>query len=301
MIDNSEFNRNPLVTICCLIYNQEKYVADAIISLLSQDYYPLEIILSDDCSSDNTYSIMCNVLSEYSGKHKVILNRNSTNIGLIQHFNQCVAKAGGEYIYLAAGDDMSLPDRVSKTQEVWLNSYPQARAVFTNLMKIDSSGNELGCQFSNEPIFARNIKDVMNDVGCWAIGASLSFHRSLFDFYGTLPLNVIQEDGCIAFRAILDGGIDYLPDVSVLYRYHDNNLSQNLTLSNKVKYIRARVPLYRSFLKDACAKGLDGVMLNKIRRMILLARLQSSILSSKPIAYSIYYMRKLFIVIKKIL
>ena len=69
----------PLVSFVLLTYNQELYVKQAVEGALKQDYPTLEIIISDDCSSDSTFEIIQSVVSTYSGKHKVTILRNSSN------------------------------------------------------------------------------------------------------------------------------------------------------------------------------------------------------------------------------
>src|SRR5210317_2270354 len=97
-----------------LAYNQERYVRDAVMGAFSQNYENLEIILSDDSSTDATYTILKDCVDQYAGKHKVILNRTEKNLGLVSHLNELVPKAFGEVIVVAAGDDISLPERVSE-------------------------------------------------------------------------------------------------------------------------------------------------------------------------------------------
>ena len=67
-------NDKPLVSYCIVSYNAEKFIQEAIESALNQDYYPMEIIISDDCSTDNTYEVIKNVTSEYKGDKKIIIN-----------------------------------------------------------------------------------------------------------------------------------------------------------------------------------------------------------------------------------
>ena len=78
----------PLFSFCILIYNQEKLIEEAITAALAQNYSPLEIIISDDHSTDNSWAIAQKVVENYSGPHKIILNRNEKNIGLVQHCNK---------------------------------------------------------------------------------------------------------------------------------------------------------------------------------------------------------------------
>jgi glycosyltransferase involved in cell wall biosynthesis len=64
----------PLVSFIVVAYNQDKYIKEAVLGAFSQTYQPLEIILSDDGSSDLTFEIMQDMVEKYVGPHKIILN-----------------------------------------------------------------------------------------------------------------------------------------------------------------------------------------------------------------------------------
>ena len=63
-------------TAVVLAYNQSRFIADAVNAVLSQKFDGLEVILSDDCSSDDTFEIMSQIASSYKGPHKIRLNKN---------------------------------------------------------------------------------------------------------------------------------------------------------------------------------------------------------------------------------
>lgn len=77
---------NELISFFALTYNQEKYIEESLKGLLSQTYSPLEIIISDDCSTDKTFEIIKKVVSDYKGTNKILINRNEKNLGLIKTF-----------------------------------------------------------------------------------------------------------------------------------------------------------------------------------------------------------------------
>jgi glycosyltransferase involved in cell wall biosynthesis len=93
----------PLVTIITVTYNSEKYIRDAIDSILYQSYDNFECIVSDDCSSDATWQIV----QEYEDK-RIRKFRNNTNIGEYNNRNTAVARALGRYIFFVDGDDVVL-------------------------------------------------------------------------------------------------------------------------------------------------------------------------------------------------
>ena len=195
----------PLVTFALFAFNQEKFIREAIKGAFSQTYSHLEIILSDDCSSDRTFEIMQEMAAEYDGLHTVILNRNKNNLGVGGHVNRMMEIANGELIVGAAGDDISLPERTAIICDEWMASGKKHKSLFSNQLIINELGETTGKYFKNIPSYTRNITDFMNNRRCWVTGCSHAFEKSLFDIYGPIDRRIIQEDGAISFRAILSG------------------------------------------------------------------------------------------------
>ena len=88
----------PLITFALLSFNQELFIREAVEGAFAQTYSPLEIILSDDCSSDGTFEIMEDMAASYKGPHKIILNRNTVNRGTGDHVNHVMKLAEGDLI-----------------------------------------------------------------------------------------------------------------------------------------------------------------------------------------------------------
>ena len=78
----------PLISFALFTYNQEQFVREAVAAAFAQTYSPLEIILSDDSSKDSTFNIISEMVESYRGPHRVIVNRNPTNIGIGAHVNK---------------------------------------------------------------------------------------------------------------------------------------------------------------------------------------------------------------------
>src|SRR5208337_387457 len=107
----SDQQDKPLLTFALVGYNQERFIREAVEGAFAQTYSPLEIILSDDCSSDRTFDIMREMAAAYRGPHRVVLNRNAVNTGFGGHINRVMELVHGELVLIAAGDDISLPGR----------------------------------------------------------------------------------------------------------------------------------------------------------------------------------------------
>lgn len=224
----------PLVTFALFAYNQERYICEAVESALAQEYSPLEIILSDDCSSDNTFKIMESLANDYSGENTIRLNRNSKNLGLIGHVNKVMTMAKGQFIVAAGGDDISTPERTDVLVSNWLKIGKTACSIFTNAITINSNGEQLGFYF-NSPKFSRTIDEFIETKRCWLGGFSHGFSKELYIKYGPITEDTFQEDGAISFRALLNSGIHYLDQPTVFYRRHSDN---SYDIDNYLKFKR---------------------------------------------------------------
>lgn len=128
----------PLLTFALFGYNQEKYIREAIEGAFAQTYSPLEIILSDDCSPDGTFAIMQEMAAAYTGPHKVRAVQTPRNLGLIQHMLLRGREAEGEVVVVAAGDDISLPQRVASLAKAFT---PDVGAAYSLCDQVDEQGN----------------------------------------------------------------------------------------------------------------------------------------------------------------
>jgi|GEM_PF-783698 len=216
----------PLFTFFVYAFNQEKFIREAIAGALSQTYTPLEIILSDDCSSDKTWAIMQEMAANYKGPNSIILNRNKTNLGITAHLNRIMQLGNGDWFILGAGDDISLPDRVQIVYEA-IEKHPNAYGVATALMDIDENGEEI--RYHNF--------DVRHP---YVTGASFAWHRKCFEFFGEITQPSTAEDVIIPFRSVLLGELLLIKIPTVKYRSHEQSISNpiNLDLLHAWKHVK---------------------------------------------------------------
>jgi len=128
----------PLVCICIPTYNAEKTIAATLSSILNQTYKNLIIQLVDNDSTDNTVKV---IQSFKDGR--IVLHRNSLNVGGEGNFNRCIELAKGKYTAIYHADDIYEPQMVA-VQVAFLEKYPQAGAVFTEAMMVDEFDQLIG-------------------------------------------------------------------------------------------------------------------------------------------------------------
>lgn len=216
---------HPVLTFAVFAYNQEQYIAEAVQGALSQTYAPLEVILSDDCSSDRTFEIMQELASAYDGHHKVIVRQNEHNLGLGAHINRVMELAHGQLIVAAAGDDISLPHRTERLWNEYLKCGRKAYSIFSNEYLIDGSGNKRAHGRQMSPDMEKLTLDWFVKHQASITGSSHVWHRDVFDVFGPLGDGIVSEDVAIPFRSLLLGSISYIHEPLVLRRYTGENLS----------------------------------------------------------------------------
>src|SRR5262245_47942738 len=114
--DGGSRRGRPLVTMGLLTHNRERYVREAVMSVLAQTYSPLQIVVCDDASTDTTPQIVRDALAAYSGPHRLLAIQNMTNMG-VGSYNHLMKVAKGELIVIAHDDDVSYPIRVERIVE----------------------------------------------------------------------------------------------------------------------------------------------------------------------------------------
>jgi glycosyltransferase involved in cell wall biosynthesis len=237
-----------------IAFNQEHYIDEAIDGALAQDYPNLEIILSDDCSTDTTFARMQVRADDYRGPHKLRLNRNEKNLGIIGHVNRVAEMATGELIVAAAGDDISYPHRVTATVNLWekydrrpdyLYFNYEAIGEYAYPYKVDSFYHSLQWQIQNG--------------GAHLKGATGAFTKRLYEFFGPIDICCYAEDKALPFRAELMDGCA-VEDLAVI-KYRIDKTTKSIFGKDLIKLretnLTRRKGHYLGFVNDLnrlCAK-----------------------------------------------
>ena len=132
-----EKNNKLLVSIIMGVYNCADTLSKAIESILAQTYTEWELIMCDECSTDNTYSVADSYQKQYPDK--IVLLKNETNKKLAYSLNRCLESAKGDLIARMDGDDISVPERLEK-QVKFLTNHPEYQLVGTLMQRFDESG-----------------------------------------------------------------------------------------------------------------------------------------------------------------
>ncbi len=229
--------RQPISVALCT-YNGAAYLTEQLQSILRQTYPVAQIVVVDDGSTDDTISI----LRAFGEQHPLIeLHQNETRLGAIKNFEKALALTRYAIIAIADQDDVWHPQKIEKMMAAWLPSSP---LVYCNSVRFSGVPD---FNLLHNPRYARfhgsDGKKLMmfNTVS----GHALMVRRQLLQ--GALPFEgEVMYDWWLAMVAAYNGGVTYVPEVLVLQRAHQTNLTVNEAFSHRTAEGRKR---YKSILR----------------------------------------------------
>lgn len=260
-------------TILFLAYNQQECVFEAAQSCLDQLGEPLEIILSDDYSTDNTFLILQKVASSYRGPHRVILRKNSRNLGIADHYNTLIGIAQGKLLITAAGDDISHPDRAQTLYKAWQESGFKLDLIASHARCIDLNGQVTGRTIKVDQLANwKNAADWCTKRP-YVVGATHAFTKRLWSAFGFIAADVPYEDQIVALRALCLGGAQTLEFPLLDYRAGGVSAKgKNRSSADKLQHMEKRYSRQRAvFLQveqDLARAGRAQLWTGKVKRYL---------------------------------
>jgi glycosyltransferase involved in cell wall biosynthesis len=207
----------PLVSMLLIAYRQAATIEAAIAGALAQTYRPLEIIVSDDASDDDTWQRVERAVAAYRGPHRLRSNRNPHNLGVGAHLSHLAQMAEGDLLFVAAGDDVSMPERCERVVQAWLADGRKVDLIASALIDVDDAGGAHGLIVPADLQSYRSLDDWVARPP-FVVGAAQAWTRRLFESFAALPAGTVAEDLVMVFRAIGSGGAMTLREPLVRYR-----------------------------------------------------------------------------------
>lgn len=205
--------------------DKARFVGDTVNSVLAQTYSPMEIVLSDQGSTDGSFEIMSQLAAKYNGANTVrVLQCPDTEMkgmaGLNRHLNWLHTQITGDVVIMCSADDLNHPERAKKTVEAFEKFNPSY--VGTCVQYCDADGKFTGEITSNEngDGFIDPVANINHLVGS---SASSAWARDLYEKYAPLE-RVESQDITLPFFATLERGLYYIAEpLHAYFRRADEN------------------------------------------------------------------------------
>jgi len=231
---NEEFETTdastPALSVVMPVYNVERFIDEAIDSVLGQTFTDLELVIVDDASTDSTWDI---VTKRAVDEPRIRLIRNEKNVGAAAAANAGIRAAFAPLIARMDGDDVSVATRFEK-QVATLNAHPHFAVVGTfashinehgQLLSLSGTGPTTEAEFDN---LRRAGKPTM------VFGGTALFARDLFERIGGYnPVIRIAEDLELFDRMADEGPVIAIPEPLLLYRLHPDSTVERTFLEGR--------------------------------------------------------------------
>ena len=228
-------NQKEQIDILLATYNGEKYLSELIDSILSQTYKNIRLIISDDCSKDNTREILDKYKKEDS---RVIVYKQEQNQGYVKNFEFLLKKVESDYYMLADQDDVWLPEKVEKSLQKL--KAENADLVFGDLEVVDQNLKTIYPSFNDFMLLSRKIQKYIKSyklnylynciTGCTILAKSKFISQ-------ILPVPTTSKyfihDHWIGIIMSTYGKLAYMPEKYIKYRQHGDNQVGTNKISHK--------------------------------------------------------------------
>lgn len=208
------------ISVCMATYNGEKYIDEQLKSILSQIDRDDEVIIVDDCSTDNTVNIILGFKDE-----RIQLYKNGKNKKHVYTFSKAIEKAKNDLIFLSDQDDIWEPGRVDKFKSYFMIS--DVLLISSNF----SLFNQYTYKNMDHPLkkngstkYLKNIIGILMGKRAY-YGCAMAFRKELREFILPIPQYVESHDIWIALTANLLKSNMHIEEITLSRRIHDNNVS----------------------------------------------------------------------------
>lgn len=258
---------NPLVTVGVALYNHEKYIVQCLESIVNQSYRPIELIVIDDGSPDNSYAVAKAYLESQDTLEYSIQSR--PNRGMCNTLNEIAHQAKGSYISFVGSDDYWAQNKI-EAQVAFLEAHPECALVHSNSYRVDGEGNPVSpVDYGAKENSGRIFEAIVHGTGGINTASHL-YRTSVYETIGYYDPGFRFEDTDFWLRLTKRYEIGFMDEVHTYYRWHGENLSDS---KNMLSFYNDE--LIRIFRKNVDDPQLRRYVIAKMYRKSFLRALRS--------------------------
>ncbi len=217
------------ISIAMATYNGAHYIQEQLQSFIDQTRQPDELVITDDCSTDQTEAIIREFAK--TAPFAVEFHRNEKNLGYCGNFNAALMKTAGDLVFLSDQDDVWFPEKIEHMIGV-AERNPHALVVMNDAALTDGKLKEVGLTKMGQ------MRSAGLPMKAFVMGCCCGIRRELLDFCMPIPEGIKAHDNWIVhFAEAVNGKVVY-DRVLQYYRRHETNESQ--FIANRTTKVKRR-------------------------------------------------------------
>lgn len=273
-------NEDTKIDVIMAAYNAARFIDEAIESICCQTYKVWQLIIIDDCSTDETYSKLLK-WKEKDPRIKILQTPSNLGVGGARDFG--IAHANSRYIAMMDSDDVALPMRFEQQLE-FMKSHPEVIGLGTQTVQIDEKGREIGQKMF--PLDSRQLYELLYTAAPIQVPTLMLDRQKLPGDFQWFEGIKCAEDTLFFFKILQYGKLANMPEVLQQYRYYADSVSARRSKEmffetwrsrrlGRIKYgykatLRSRFMSGLQFLIVVCMpNSLIPVFYRRMRRIML--------------------------------
>jgi glycosyltransferase involved in cell wall biosynthesis len=219
----------PLVSVCSIAYNQEAFLRETLDSILSQNTsFPYEIVIGEDCSTDNTRKICIEYQQKYPEKIRLLLPQK--NVGMNPNFFNSIKSCRGKYIAFCEGDDYWTDPHKLQKQVDFLESNPTYIGTFHRAHFLNERNGADTCY----PVWHKEKVEFTDALREWLIPTNTLMFRNTKDFPFSHFKNKLTYSGDRLMHLLLTdkAPIHFMKEMMAVYRIHNAGATTDASYGN---------------------------------------------------------------------
>lgn len=260
--DPQALPRHPMVSVHMITYNHEPYIAEAIEGVLGQKTdFPIELIIGEDCSTDNTRAIVLEYQRQYPQLIRVLVP--SRNVGMQVNGRRVLDACRGAFVAFCEGDDYWIDPKKLEKQVAFMERNPNLSMTFhaARIVYADGSGRSQTHRYRGRSKVSP--KEVVLGGGSFYPTCSAMFRRAVFDDYPVFLRTAPVGDAMMALNAIMKGDVGYIDEIMAVYnsavRGSWSERRAKAGLSEDLDFVARLRDIYTQFDKQTAYKFTSSV------------------------------------------
>lgn len=262
-----------LVSVFVMVYNHEKYITECLDGILMQKCnFNFDIVVGEDCSTDNSREILLDYQNRYPGKFKLLLHE--TNIGAAKNQMEVFKNCTGKYIAMCEGDDYWIDPFKLQKQVDFLETNEDYVLIHSDIFLKNSSGEYINSLRNTISKITRWPKNKDTNVVKYLVKGNyimtltvLITKNALFEALDRITENdnqVANIDYTLFLELSRLGKIHYQQEKTAVYRILTNSASNNINMDASLRFIESTINISR-FYNQKFSVGINDLYFDRVQ------------------------------------
>ena len=247
------------VSVAMITYNHERYIEQAVRSVLTQKVnFPYEIVIGEDCSTDRTREILIELQRQHPDRIRVL--EHPHNLGMLPNFVATLQACQGQYVALLEGDDYWVDDTKLQRQVDFLNAHPECSICHTNAYRVigDQTPASAESMHLKPPPQPMSTGHLLNGHMC--VTCTTMYRNRLFDEFPDWFTAGYSGDWTLQLLNLRYGVAGYLDQLMGAYRIHPQSNWSSMDRREQLRRMIATIELARPVVPAALQPQMDRMI-----------------------------------------